>query len=164
MTRKIVILFLILIAVSCGISRQRIEIPDYLVVSNGKEILGNNSLSAFVFENNLKNIPFQQYVSSKFKSNNFFQKEIWIAIDNDKFKLIFYDNDEFEKYMGTSNYVVLNQETAANKTGNNAKFIAISMINAQNEDFLIEGSLYQNIAISYLKKLKDDYLKNNGQF
>jgi hypothetical protein len=164
MTRKSVILFLILITVSCGITRQRIEIPDCLIVSNGKEILGNKSLNAFVFENNLKNIPFQQYVSSKFKSNNLFQKEIWISINKDKFKLIFYDTDEFEKYFGTSNYVALNQETAANKSGNNAKFIAISFINAQNEDCLIEGSLYQNIAISYLKKLKDDYLKNNGQF
>ena len=78
--------------------------------------------------------------------------------------MIFYDNDEFEKYIRTSNFTALNQETEANKTGNKAKFIAVSMINAQNEDCLTEGSLYQNIAISYLKKLKDDYLKNNGQF
>lgn len=164
MTKKNVILFLILIAVSCGINRQRIEIPDYLIVPNGKEILGNKSLNAFIFENNLKNIPFQQYVSSKFKLNNLFQKEIWITIEKDKFKLIFYDNDEFEKYMGTSNYTALNQETEANKTGNESKFIAVSVISAKNEDCLKIDSLYQNIVISYLKKLKDDYLKNNGQF
>jgi hypothetical protein len=164
MIKKIVICFLLLIFISCGISRQRIEIPDCLIVPNGKEIVGNKNLNAFVFENNLKNIPFQQYITTRFKSNNYLEKEIWITIEKDKFKLIFYDNDEFEKYIGTSNYTALNQETEANKTGNNAKFIAISMINAQNEDCLIEDSLYQNIAISYLKKLKDDYIKNNGQF
>ena len=78
--------------------------------------------------------------------------------------MILYDNDEFEKYIGTSNYTALNQETEANKTGNGSKFIAISMISSKNEDCLKTDSLYQNIAISYLKKLKDDYLKNNGQF
>ena len=71
MTKKIVILFLCFIVISCGISRQRIEITDYLIVPNGKEILGNKNLNAFVFENNLKNIPFQQYITAKFKSNNF---------------------------------------------------------------------------------------------
>lgn len=140
------------------------EIPDYLVVQNGKESIGIKSLNAFIFENNLKNIPFQQYVSTKFKSDNLEERTRWILIDNDKFKLIFYDYDEFEKYFGTSNYTAINQETSANKQGNQSKFLAISIINAQNEDCLKPDSLFQNIAISYLKTLKDDYLKNNGQF
>ena len=163
MTKKIIIYNLFFIFISCGIARQRLEIADFLIVPNGKEIIGNKSLNAFVFENNLKNIPFQQYITTKFKSNNLLEKELWISIDKDKFKLIFYDNDEFDKYFGTSNYTAINQETEANKFGNNSKFIAISIINEQNQDCLVGDSLYQNIAISYLKKLKDDYLKNNGQ-
>jgi hypothetical protein len=163
MTIKTVLCFFFFLFLSCGIARQRIEIPDYLIVQNGKETTGIKTLNAFIFENNLNNIPFHQYITSKFKSDNLEERTRYISIGKDKFKLFFYDYDEFEKYFGTSNYLAINQETSANKQGNQSKFIAISIINNQNEDCLKPDSLYQNIAISYLKKLKDDYLKNNGQ-
>ena len=78
--------------------------------------------------------------------------------------MLFYDNDEFDKYFGLSNFTVVNQETEVNTITNASKFIAISVINSNNEDVLSEESLSRNIVITYLNNLKDDYLKNNGSF
>ena len=41
--------------------------------------------------------------------------------------------------------------------GDQRKFIAISMINDRNEDCLAENSLFKNMAVNYLKKLKEEY-------
>ena len=148
----------VLLLTSCGV-RQRIQIPDYILVPNGKENSGGKVLTAFVFENNLKNLPFEQYLSIRFKTDNYLQNEIWISIATDKYKLIIYDNDEFEKYIGSGNYAVVNEEPTNAKQGNERKFIAISMINANNEDCLADGSLFQNIAVKFLKEMKDEYYK-----
>ncbi len=159
MIKKSLIFFISLSLLNCGIARQRMEISDYLIYQKGKEIIGNDNLNSFIFENDLKNIPFQQFLSAKFKSNSLQEREIKVTIEGGKYKLLFYDNDEFEKYIGNSNFAIKNQESESNKTGNQSKFIAISVINDKNEDCLSEQSLYQNIVVSYLKKLKDEYLK-----
>lgn len=159
MIKKSLLFFIFLSLLNCGIARQRMEISDYLIYQKGKEIIGNDNLNSFIFENDLKNIPFQQFLSAKFKSNSLQEREITVTIEGGKYKLLFYDNDEFEKYIGNSNFAIKNQESESNKTGNQSKFIAISVINDKNEDCLSEQSLYQNIVVSYLKKLKDEYLK-----
>ena len=153
----ILLISLFLIVNSCGISRQSTIIPDYILVSNGKEILGNKNLTAFIFENNLRKLPIEQYLSAKFKTDNYSENEFWVTIDKDKFKIIIYDYSEFEKYFNSSNYAVKNEEPDNVKSGDKRKFIAISMINSFNEDCLLNGSLYQNIATKYLKNLKDEY-------
>jgi hypothetical protein len=159
MTRKILILVLFLISVSCGISRIRTEIPDFVVMPNGKGIVGIKTLNAFVFENSLTNIPFQQFITAKFKTNNRYETELWITADKQKFKLIFYTIDEFEKFFGSQNFTALKQENDSEKYGNQSKFIAISLVNDLNEDCLDENSLFFNIAINYLKNLKNEYVK-----
>ena len=161
---KRVYLFLFLFLISCGITRQRTEISDFLILEQGKGNVGNKSLNAFVFENSQRKIIFQQYVSAKFKTNSFFERELWVTISGDQYKLLFYDNDEFDKYFGLSNFTVINQETEVNTIANASKFIAISVVNSNNEDVLSEESLSRNIVITYLNNLKDDYLKNNGSF
>ena len=158
MTRTIVLFFLYLILTSCGIAKQRTEIRDFLILPNGKNFLGNKNLNAFVFENSLKNIPFQQFITSKFKTNNFYQKELPVTIDKQQFTLLFYDIDEFERYFGTPNFTALIQENDAEKYGNQTKFIALSIINDRHEDCLSENSLYLNVLTTYLKNLKDEYL------
>src|SRR6478752_2822501 len=95
---KRVSLFLFLFLMSCGVARQKTEISDYLILEQGKNVIGNKNLNAFVFENNQRKIIFQQYISSKFKTNSLFEKEFWVTISGDKYKLLFYDNDEFDKY------------------------------------------------------------------
>lgn len=159
---KTLLFFLFLIFINCGIAKQRIEIPDYLIIQNGKETVGHTSLNAFIFENKLTNIPFQQFMSAKYKSDSLQLRELWVVIDGEKYKLIFYDNDEFDKYFGISNFTAIYQETDSEKYGNPSKFIAVSMINSQNEDCLKENSLYQNLAKNYLKNLKEEYFKKNG--
>lgn len=158
MINRSVIFVLCFTIISCITTKQRIEIPDLLIVENGREILGHKNLHAFVFENNQKNIPFDQFIVSAFNLNNYAVKEVNVIIINEEFKLLFYDNDEFEKYIGSSNFYVKNLEPASAKIGNQPSFIAISVINNRNEDCLQPNSLYRNIIINYLKVLKTEYL------
>ncbi|MBL0014663.1 MAG: hypothetical protein IPP30_13470 [Flavobacterium sp.] len=151
------LLFVFLLCSSCNVSRQTVQIPDYILVPNGKEILGNKGLNAFLFENNTKNLTIEKYLSMKFKGENYYANEYWITIEKNKYKLIIYSNDEFEKYFNSANYAVINLEPENAKNGEQRKFIALSVINDKNEDCLSNGSLFQNIVVSYLKKLKDEY-------
>ena len=153
------LVFLLFFAVySCGTMKPNVQIEDYLLVPNGKEIVENKALTAFVFENNKRQIPIEQYLSWKLNIDTYNQNEFWISIDNKKYKLIVYDYTEFEKYFNSSNYAVKNLEPGNVEIQDKRDFIAISMINSYNEDCLLEGSLYQNLAIKYLKKLKDEYI------
>ena len=158
---KLFMFLFFLIVSSCGIARQKYVIDDYTIVPNAKEILGNKGLSAFVFENNKKLLPFQQFLTNKFKLDSYQEKEFWVTIDGDKYKIILYDNDELEKYINTSDFTVANQNPEVVNVGSTADFIALSMISSRNEDFLSEGSVYENIAVKYLKQLKDEYLSND---
>ena len=157
--RPVFLLFFIIC--SCGITKQKFIIDDYTIVPNAKEILGNKGLSAFVFENNKKLLPFQQFITNKFKLDSYQEKEIWVTIEGDKYKIILYDNDELIKYINTSDFALANQNPDVVNVGSNADYIALSMISSRNEDCLVEGSLYENIAIKYLKQLKDEFLSND---
>lgn len=154
---KYFIFVLFFVLISCYSSRQTIQIPDYILVPNGKEILGHESINAFLFENNTKNLTIEKFLSIKFKTENYYSNEYWITIDKNKFKLILYDNAEFEKYFNSTNYAVINLEPKNDQIDEQRKFIAFSVINLNNEDCLANESLYQNTVVNYLKKLKDEY-------
>ncbi len=154
---KYSILLLLFVLISCYSSRQTIQISDYILVPNGKEILGHESINALLFENNTKNLTIEKFLSIKFKTENYYTNEYWITIDKNKFKLILYDNAEFEKYFNSSNYAVINLEPKNDQIDEQRKFIAFSVINLNNEDCLANESLYQNTVVNYLKKLKDEY-------
>ncbi len=155
---KFIVFLFCFLLINCIGARQTIQISDYILVPNGKEILGSTTgLTAFIFENNTKNLPIEKFLSMKFKSENYFNTEYWIVIDKSKFKMIVYDNAEFEKYFNSSNYSVINLEPQNDQIDQQRKFIAISMINANNEDCLRDDSLFQNMTVNYLKKLKDEY-------
>lgn len=143
---------------SCIGVRAGYQIDDYYVSENGKDILGTKPLNAFIFENNLKNLPFEQFLTVKYKLDNYLTREFWVTIDQNKYKILVYDFAEFDKYFGTTNFAAVNQENIANIVGGQPKFIAISMINDANEDCLSDKSIFQNMAINYLKKLKDEYI------
>ncbi len=154
---KYSIVFLLFVLISCYSSRQTIQISDYILVPNGKEILGHESINAFLFENNTKNLTIEKFLSIKFKTENYYTNEYWITIDKNKFKLILYDNAEFEKYFNSSNYAVINLQPKNDQIEEQRQFIAFSVINLNNEDCLANESLYQNTVVNYLKKLKDEY-------
>lgn len=158
---KILFFLLFFVILSCGITKQKMVINDYVIVPNAKEILGNKGLSAFVFENNKKILPFQQFLTNKFKLDSYQEKEIWVTIEGDRYKIILYDNDELEKYINTSDFTVAIQNPDVVNVGSTVDFIALSMISSRNEDCLVEGSLYENIAVKYLKQLKDEFLSND---
>ncbi len=112
----------------------------------------------FIFENNLTNLPFEQYLAIRYKLDNLLSREFWITIDDNKYKLIVYENSEFDKYFGFSNFAAKDQENIANIVGGQPKFIAISMVNEFNEDCLSDKSILKNLATNYLKSLKDEYI------
>lgn len=153
------ILLIIFILQSCVGAKAGYQIDDYYIAENGKEILGTKPLNAFIFENNVTNLPFEQFLAIKYKLNNFLSREFWITIDGSKYKMIVYENSEFDKFFGFSNFAAKNQENIANIVGGQPKFIAISMINEFNEDCLSNKSILQNRITTYLKDLKDEYIQ-----
>lgn len=157
-TGKIVLLFLFFILSGCRGTVQRTTIPDYLVKPNGKEVLGTKPLNAFIFENIQGKITFMDFAMHKYELNNYKQTDFWVTIDGSKYKLLIYDNSELEKYFVVSDFIITDLKPESIDT-DSPKFIAISMISAKNEDCLDQGSLYYNLATTYLKSLKDEYLK-----
>lgn len=142
----------------CVGSRQTTQIPDYILVPNGQKILGNSeSLTAFIFENNTRNLPIERFLAIKFRTENYLNTIYPVLIDNNKYQLILYDNADFEKYFNSANYSVIHLQPQDDQSDQQRKFIAWSLININNEDCLRENSLYQNIAVNYLKKLKEEY-------
>lgn len=154
------VLVLFFMLTSCLSTRNVIQIDDYiLVTTNGKDVYETKNITAFVFENNLRNLPFDQFVTNKFSLAGYHTREFWVTIDSNRYKIIMYDNAEVEKFIDTSKFMVSTEETQDMKIGSQGKFVAVSMLNASNEDCLAEGSLYENIAIKFLKNLKDEYLR-----
>ncbi len=151
-------LMIFLVLQSCIGAKAGYQIDDYYVSENGKEILGTKPLNAFIFENNLKNLPFEQFLAVKYKLDSYLTRDFWVTIDKNRYKILVYDFAEFDKYFGTANFAAVNQENIANIVGGQPKFIAISMITDSNEDCLSDKSIFQNMAINYLKKLKDEYI------
>ncbi|CAM4166415.1 hypothetical protein FLAN108750_13655 [Flavobacterium antarcticum] len=159
--RLVAILLLFVISVSCGINKPQYTIEDYVLVPNAKPVVGNGALTAFVFENNKKILPFQQFLINHYKLQTFNQREIPFTINEEQFILHVYDRDETDKYINTSDFVLKNQIPDASKLGNQSDFIVISVTNDKNEDCLKDDSLYQNIVIKYLKNLKEEYFSND---
>ncbi|MGK4566522.1 hypothetical protein [Flavobacterium sp. 3HN19-14] len=95
---------------------------------------------------------------SKYKVVDLDEKEFNIKIDGQNFQMLVYDNSELEKYFDTSKFIITNFQPETQETVNMPRFFAISMISATNDDCLSENSIFHNIAINYLKNLKDEYL------
>jgi len=150
------LLLMFVLVISCGISRQRTSIPDYLILQNGKSVIGNKDLNTFIFENPQKDVTFQSFLMKKFNLNSIIEYDFWITISGEKYKMLLYDNSELEKYFTVSDFIVLNQNPVTIDS-DYPKFIAVSMISATNDDCLSEQSLFYNIATNYLKDLKDEY-------
>lgn len=155
------VVFLLFGAVSCITPRHTVEINDYILLPNGIEVLGKEQgLTAFMFENDPTKIPFQQFVADKYNIGNYVDVSYWVTVDGHRFKVFVYAPSDIEKYFDTSEFMVTNVETEVNIVGSKTKFLALSMISSANEDCLDQNSLYYNIAITYLKQLKDEYLRS----
>ena len=159
--RVVGFLCLLMLTLSCGINKPQYIIDDYALVPNAKPIIGNTGLTAFVFENNKKILPFQQFLVNHYKLQTYNQREIPFVINEARFILHVYDWDETEKYINTSDFVMKNQIPDASKLGTQSDFIVISVTNDKNDDCLKEDSLYQNRVIKYLKNLKEEYFRND---
>lgn len=142
----------------CITPRHTVEIDDYILLQNGKEVLGReNGLTCFLFENNQRKEPFQQFLMNKYSLGATDETTYYVMIEGTRFKVFLYSYDELMKYFDLSQFMVSNVETEVNRIGASANFIGMSVIDDYNNDCLAEGSLYQNLVIKYLKELKYEF-------
>ena len=155
------VFLVVILFTACITPRHTVEIHDYILLENGKEILGKEKgLTAFVFEANKTKMPFQDFITNKYKLGLTYEIQYYVMVDGHRLKVFVYENAELEKYFDTSQFMITNVETTINRIGSPVDFLAVSVINDSNEDCLAPGSLYQNMAIDYLKKLKFEYNNN----
>lgn len=135
-----------------------VEINDYVLMENGKQVLGREKgLNCFLFENNQRKMPFQQFLMNKYQLGATDEIYYYIVLEEVRFKVFFYSNDEMMKYFDLSQFMIHNVETDVNRVGSSANFLGISVIDDYNNDCLSEESLYQGLIIKYLKELKYEY-------
>lgn len=147
-----------MLCVACFTQRHAIEIDNYILLDNGKKILGKqDGLTAFVFENNPRKIVFAQFVADKYGIGNYVEVNYLVNVDGYNFRVYVYDTDELQKYFDMGQFMVTKQENDQNVVGSKEHFIGVSVVNDANEDCLAENSLYRQIALDYLVKLKDEY-------
>jgi hypothetical protein len=131
----------------CITPRHTVEIDDYILLQEGKEILGRDTgLTCFMFE------KYRLGATEEISYN--------IVLDEKRFKVFLYTNDELMKYFDLSQFMVSNVETEVNRVGSSANFIGLSVIDESNNDCLAASSLYQNLVIKYLKELKYEFNSN----
>ena len=160
-TKGFFVFLVVILFTACITPRHTVEIQDYILLENGKEVLGRDKgLTAFVFEANKRKIPFQDFIANKYKLGFTYEMEYYVMLEGKRFKVFVYENAELEKYFDTSQFMITNVETAPNRIGSAVDFLGISVINDSNEDCLASGSLYQNMVVDYLKKLKYEYNNN----
>ncbi|MES2484564.1 MAG: hypothetical protein V4581_01250 [Bacteroidota bacterium] len=159
--KKGFLVFLVAITfASCIRPQHTVEIQDYVLMPNGKEVLGRDKgLTAFIFENNPRKIPFVQFIANKYNVGTYVDVSYDVDLDGHRFKVFVYENAELEKYFDMSQFMVTKAETEINIVGSTARFLGMSVINDYNEDCLDDNSLYKNITIAYLKNLTDEYNK-----
>ncbi len=152
-------LFLVVsVLISCSTPRYAIDVSDYILEENGKEVLGREKgLTAFIFQNDPTRISFNQFLVEKYRLPKYNDIEYWVTIDNTRFKVMLYNQDELEKYFDTTDYVASNVVPETAVVGSKVKFLAVSVISEYNDDCLADDSLFKNIVIKYLKDLKDEY-------
>lgn len=145
-------------AVSCITPRHTVEINEYILMPGGKQVLGQKKgLTAYIFENNQRKIPFSQFVGDKYRSGSYVDVEYNVTLESTRFKVYIYDNTELEKYFDTGQFMVSTVELDTNIIGSKARFIAISVVDDYNNDALADDSLYKNILLNYLRNLVKDY-------
>lgn len=142
---------------ACITPRHTVEVGDYLLLQNGKEILGKEKgLTCFFFENNQSKMPFKEFLVIKYDIG--YTEDVYynVDIEGKRFKVFLYTNDELMKYYDLSQFMVSNFETDANRYSS-ANFLGLSVVDEYNNDCLADGSLYQDMIVKYLRELKHEF-------
>lgn len=145
----------------CGVQQGGYIIDDYLIVpTEATNTVGTKNLNVFVFENDLTTPPIEYFLTEKYTLASYQTREFWITTptkDRLYFKVL--DKDETQKFLDLSQYGARIQETKGNRDISQSKYLAFSLTDENGEDCLSEKSLFYNIAIQYLKNLKEEYLR-----
>lgn len=159
--KKIYFLFSILCFLSCGNLQQGgYIIDDFLIVpTEATNNIGTKNLNVFVFENDLTTPPIELFLAEKYKLETYQTREFWVEDNKERFYIKVLDRHETERYLDLSQYGAQNQETKGNRDINQSKFLAVSITDESGADCLSQKSLYYNIAVKFLQKLKKDYLR-----
>jgi hypothetical protein len=159
--KKLFFLFSFILFLSCGNLQQGgYIIDDFLIVpTEATNNIGTKNLNVFVFENDLTTPPIELFLAEKYKLETYQTREFWVEENKDRFYIKVLDRHETEKYLDLSQYGAQIQETKGNRDINQSKFLAISIIDESGADCLSQKSLYYNIAVKFLQKLKKEYLR-----
>ena len=152
------VFFAIIGFVACVTPRHTVAINEYTLLPNGKEITGREEgLTAFIFENDQRKMPFQQFIMEKYRLGYTEDISYNVTLENHRFIVYLYTHDEMMKYFDLSQFMVTRFETAPNRVGSSNNFIGVSVADDHNGDALADDSLYREIVIKYLRQLKDEY-------
>lgn len=159
--KKLFFLFSFILFLSCGSLQQGgYIIDDFLIVpTEATNNIGTKNLNVFVFENDLTTPPIELFLAEKYKLETYQTREFWVEENKDRFYIKVLDRHETEKYLDLSQYGAQIQETKGNRDINQSKFLAISITDESGTDCLSPKSLYYNIAVKFLEKLKKEYLR-----
>ena len=157
-TKGFFVFLIVMLFSGCITQRHSVEVGDYLLLENGKQILGREKgLTCFFFENDKRKMPFQQFLVIKYNIGYTSDIAYNVDIEGKRFKVFLYTNDELVKYYDLGQFMVTNFETDANAIGSSANFIGMSVIDEYNNDCLDDDSLFKNLITNYLKDLKQEY-------
>jgi hypothetical protein len=155
---RIALLLFVFMLTSCITQRGTVSVGEYVLVPHGKTTLGNEQgLTAFIFENNQRKRPFVQFVSDKYGVGVYEDVQYSVDLESRRFTVYVYENDELNKYFDMTQFISTMGETQQNIIGSNARFIGLSITDDHNQDCLADGSLYKNIATTYLTNLKHEF-------
>lgn len=159
--KKIFFICSFFLFLSCGNLQQGgYIIDDFLIVpTEATNNIGTKNLNVFVFENDLTTPPIELFLAEKYKLETYQTREFWVEDNKERFYIKVLDRHETERYLDLSQYGAQNQETKGNRDINQSKFLAISITDESGTDCLSQKSLYYNIAVEFLQKLKKEYLR-----
>src|SRR5690606_4353383 len=159
--KKLFFLFSFFLLLSCGTLQQGgYIIDDFLIVpTEATNNIGTKHLNVFVFENDLITPQIEWLLAEKYKLETYQIRKSRVEDNKELFYIKVLDRHETERYLDVSQYGAQNQETKGNRDINQSKFLAISITDESGTDCLSQKSLYYNIAVKFLQKLKKEYLR-----
>ncbi len=173
MKRILSAVFVLLFLGSCIPLRIAPNIKDYKVTEGKRFKKGLPKKTVFVFEDPKNENEFYDYINTKFQLNDYYvDVQVPFSLDAKTFYFSFY---EVEIPTKSINLIPLALDVALNKaadmdpvfdevhtsrTGN--WYIAIEVFKDNNGDCLSENSVSRELVLSYLRKLKNEYLATDN--
>jgi hypothetical protein len=173
MKRLLPPIFVVVFLGSCIPLRIAPNIKDYKLTQGKRFKKGLPKKNVFVFEDPKDANEFYDYINTKFNLNNYYvDVQVPFLVDGNTYYFSFY---EVEIPTKTINLIPLALDVALNKAADMEPvfdeahtsrignwYIAIEVFSDTEEDCLAENSISREKVLSYLRKLKNEYLATDN--